>query len=102
MATNTGIIKFLILIFIGIIVLGFFGISLKSVFMKESVRENITFVWQAIRYAWDNYLAVPAAYIWNIFYNLLWRSFVENADRIRQGKPPLLLEGQPEMPSSSE
>ena len=102
MATNTGLIQFLILIFIGIIVLGFFGISLKSVFMKESVQSNITFVWQAIGYVWDNYLAVPATYLWGIFYNLLWRSFVENADKIRQGKSPTLLEGQPEMPKSMQ
>lgn len=102
MATNTGIIRFLILIFIGIIVLGFFGISLKAVFQKQPVQENIIFVWQAIRYVWDNYLARPAEYLWNIFYNLLWRSFVENAERIRQGKPPLLLEGQPEMPKASQ
>ncbi len=102
MTTNQGLIKFIILLIIAIIVLGFFGISLKAVFMKETVQENLWFVWNGARYVWDNYLAGPANYAWNIFYNLLWRSFVENAERIRGGKPPLLLEGQPQMPESSE
>ena len=94
---NQGIIKLIILFIIAVIVLGFFGISLKAVFSKETVQENLIVVWEAARYVWTNYLAAPARYLWNIFYNLLWRSFIENAERIRGGKPPLLLEGQPEL-----
>ncbi len=100
---NQGFVRFIILLIIAIIVLGYFGINIKDVFKEGgTVRDNITFVWQAIRYVWNNYLTVPATYLWNIFYNLLWRSFVENADRIRQGKTPTLLEGQPEMPKQSQ
>lgn len=94
MTANQGFIKLIILLLMAVIVLGFFGISLKAVFTKETVRGNLEFVWQAVRYVWDNYLAGLAKWAWDIFYNLLWRSFVENAERIRQGKPPLLLEGQ--------
>ncbi len=97
-----GLIKLLVLIILAVIVLGFFGISLKAVFQKETVKENLTFVWDAIRYVWDKYLAEQAPYLWNIFYNLLWRSFVENAERIRGGKPPLLLEIAPKMPPVEE
>ncbi len=91
--TNQGIglISFIILLLIAIIVLGYFGISLRSIFGGGTVRDNLEYAWQMIKYVWNTYLTVPAYYVWNIFYNLLWRSFVENAERIRQGKPPSLL-----------
>ena len=93
-----GLIKLLILIILAVIVLGFFGISLKAIFQKETVKDNLMFVWDMASYVWSRYLTAPANYLWNIFYNLLWRSFVENAERIRGGKPPLLLETAPKMP----
>jgi hypothetical protein len=92
-----GLIGFIILLIIAIIVLGFFGISLRAVFGQGTVRDNLSYAWQTVQNVWYTYLAEPAAYLWSIFYNLLWRSFIENAERIRQGKPPSLLENQPKM-----
>ncbi len=89
-----GLIGFIIILIIAIIVLGYFGISIRSIFGGGTTRDNLDYAWQMIKDAWNTYLAVPAYYVWNIFYNLLWRSFVENAERIRQGKAPTLLEGQ--------
>jgi hypothetical protein len=92
-----GLIGLIILLIIAIIVLGFFGISLRVVFGEGTVRDNLLYAWETVRNIWNAYLDGPARYLWSIFYNLLWRSFVENAERIRQGKPPLLLEGQPKV-----
>ncbi len=86
-----GLISFIIILIIAIVVLGYFGISIRSIFGGGTSRDNLDYAWQTIKYVWDTYLTVPAYYVWNIFYNLLWRSFVENAERIRQGKPPSLL-----------
>ncbi len=87
-----GLISFIIILLIVIIVLGYFGISIRSIFGGgTTARDNLEYAWQMIKYVWNTYLTVPAYYVWNIFYNLLWRSFVENAERIRQGKPPSLL-----------
>ena len=91
-----GLISFIIILIIAIIVLGYFGISIRSIFGGGTTRDNLDYAWQTVKYVWNTYLTVPAYYCWNIFYNLLWRSFVENAERIRQGKPPTLLEGQSE------
>lgn len=85
-----GLISFIIILLIAIIVLGYFGISLRTIFGGGTSRDNLDYAWQTIKYVWNTYLTVPAYYVWNIFYNLLWRSFVENAERIRQGKPPTL------------
>jgi hypothetical protein len=95
-----GLIGFLILLIIGIIVLGYFGISLRTIFGGGTTRDNLNYAWQMVKYTWDNYLSVPAYYCWSIFYNLMWKSFIENAERIRQGKTPTLLEGQPQMPEA--
>ncbi len=92
-----GLIGFVILLIIAIIVLGFFGISLTSVFQKQGVQDNLSFARQTIQTVWNRYLAGPAQYLWNIFYNLLWQSFVQNASRIKEGKTPTILEGQPQM-----
>ena len=101
--TNQGIglIGFIILLIIAIIVLGYFGISLRTIFGGGTTRDNLVFAWQTVKSTWNQYLSVPAQYLWNIFYNLLWRSFVENAERIRQGKPPALLENQPQLDTSA-
>jgi len=95
---NEGLIRFVVLLLIAIIVLGFFGISIKAVFQKQTVRENLSFVWQTTQYIWNRYLTVPAQYVWNIFYNLLWRSFVENAERLKRGELPTFIENQPKLP----
>ncbi len=95
-----GLIGFIIILIIAIIVLGYFGISLRTIFGGGTTRDNLDYAWQIVKDVWENYLKVPAYYCWNIFYNLLWRSFVENAERIRQGKAPILLEGQPTLPQT--
>ena len=94
---NEGLIRFVVLLLIAVVVLGFFGISIKAVFQKQTVQENLSFVWQTTQYVWHTYLAVPAQYAWNIFYNLLWRSFVENAERLKRGELPNFIEGQPKL-----
>ncbi len=99
---NQGFIRFIILLIIAVIVLGYFGISLRTLFGGGTVRDNFAYARQIIKYVWNTYLAGPAQYLWNIFYNLLWRSFVENAERIRQGKPPALLEGQPNLDNQTQ
>lgn len=99
---SQGFIKFIILLIIAVIVLGYFGISLRTVFKEGgATRDNLEYAWQIVRTVWENYLRAPAYYCWNVFYNLLWRSFVENAERIREGKPPVLLEGQPTVETSA-
>lgn len=95
-----GLIWFIVLLIIAIIVLGYFGISLRTIFGGGTTKDNLVYAWDTVKYVWENYLRVPAYYCWNVFYNLLWRSFVENAERIRQGKTPVLLEGQPELPGT--
>ncbi len=92
-----GLIGFIIILVIAVIVLGYFGISVKSVMQSPIVQDNLLYVWQTAKYAWDNYLSGPANYLWNIFYNYLWLSFIENMGRIKQGHLPTFIENQPKI-----
>lgn len=71
-----------------ILVLSYFNISIKAVVESPTAQENIEYVGGGTRNLWVAYLKEPASYLWNeIWVKLFWRSFVENMERIRDGKP---------------
>ncbi|MFH0803507.1 MAG: hypothetical protein V1877_00075, partial [Candidatus Tagabacteria bacterium] len=54
-----GLIGLIIILLIVIIVLGYFGISIRSIFGGgTTARDNLEYAWQMIKYAWDTYLTV--------------------------------------------
>jgi hypothetical protein len=79
------------IIFLGVIlilVLSYFKISVKSVVESPTGQDNISYVGGGTVNLWDAYLQKPASYLWNdIFINIFWVSFVNNMERIRDGKP---------------
>ncbi len=97
-----GLIGFIIILIIALIVLGYFGISIKSVIQKQPVQDNLSYAWQTAKYVWVTYLSGPANFVWNIFYNYLWLSFIENAQRIKDGKFPTFIENQPKLVAPSQ
>ena len=82
------IIGIIILGFIFILVLSYFNISVKSVVESPTGQENINYVGGGTRNLWNDYLKAPASYLWNdVFVNIFWKSFINNMERIRDGKP---------------
>ena len=82
------IIGILILGFILILVLSYFKVSIKSVVESPTGQENLNYVGGGTENLWDAYLKGPAAYLWNdVFINIFWKSFINNMERIRDGKP---------------
>jgi len=82
------IVGILILCFILILVLSYFKISVRSVVESPTGQDNINYVGGGTRNLWNDYLEQPASYLWNdIFVNIFWKSFVNNMERIRDGKP---------------
>lgn len=81
------IIGILLLGFIIILILSYFRISVRSVVESPEAQDNITYVGGGTRNLWNDYLKEPASYLWNnIFKNIFWASFVDNMERIRDGK----------------
>jgi hypothetical protein len=90
------LIGVLILGFILILVLSYYKISIKSVVESPEAKSNIQYVGGKSRNVWDDYLKKPADYIWNkVFIDLFWKSFVNNMERIRDGKPTELEQSAP-------
>ena len=81
---QSGLIKFIFIIIIGIIVLSYFGFDIKNIIESPRTQENLSYVWGMVSGVWNNYLAAPAKYLWNdIFINLLWSSFVDNMEKLK-------------------
>ena len=82
------ILSIVILAFIAILVLSYFNISIKSVVESPTGQENINYVGGGTKNLWNDYLAKPAAYLWNdVWVNIFWKSFILNMERIRDGQP---------------
>ena len=82
------ILGIVILAFLAILVLSYFNISIKSVVESPTGQENINYVGGGTKNIWNDYLAKPAAYLWNdVWVNIFWKGFINNMERIRDGKP---------------
>jgi hypothetical protein len=93
-----GLIRLLILIFIALIVLGYYGVSVRNVVQNPTAQDNLSYVWTGATSVWDNYLKVPATYLWNIFVNVIWVPAIKNLEAIQNGQPMDLQYGAPALP----
>ncbi len=78
MQKNKGLIKMIIVIVIALIILGYFGFSVKDIFESNTVQTNLQYVWGFIKTFWNNYLAAPVIFVWDKFVvGVLWRLIQE-------------------------
>ena len=86
-AGGLSIIGMIILGIIIILVLSYFKISIKKVVESPTGQENITYVKENSKTFWEKHLKDPANYLWSdIFVKIFWASFINNMERIRDGK----------------
>jgi len=94
--SEKGFIKWLIIILIAVIILSYFGFNLRAIVESDLTQNNLGYLWGLGVTVWNNYLSVPILYFWNnIFLDLLWSSFVENMNRIKNGQPTTIEELAP-------
>jgi hypothetical protein len=62
-------------------------------------QDNVSYVWSGEVDAWQNYLQVPATYLWNIFVNVIWVPAIINLEAIKNGQPMDLQNSAPDLPS---
>jgi hypothetical protein len=60
---NRGLIHLILLIIIVIIILSYLGINIKSVIERETFKENFDYVWDKVKYVWNNYLERTVEYL---------------------------------------
>jgi len=82
-------LRLIIFIIIVIAVLSYFNFNIRNFFESDVVRNNFGYIWNFVKYVWNNFLARPAKYLWNdVFIDLIWNSFIENLQRFKQGQGP--------------
>ena len=86
MKSNRGLIKLLILILIALIVLGYYGFSLRSAVQNPTTQDNVSYIWNGIMTVWNDYLKAPALFLWNIFVNDIWNPAINNLGTMKAVK----------------
>lgn len=71
-----GFVQLIIVIVVVLVVLGFFGLDLRSIVNSPAVSDNLHYAWGLAVFVWNHFLAGPATWVWyNIIVNLLWIPF---------------------------
>ena len=89
MKRDRGLIKLLILILIALIVLGYYGISVRQAVENPTTQDNISYIWTGAVGIWNDYLKAPAEFLWNIFVNDIWTPAINNLVNIKNGQMPI-------------
>ena len=92
-------IGLILVIALGLLLMGYFNISIKSVIQSPTVQSNFSYVGGEVKTFWNSYLAKPANYLWkDVFINIFWQSFISNMERIRDNKPTDIQLYAPQVP----
>lgn len=65
MKNNKGLVKLIVLIIIGIAILSYFNVDIRSVLDSASFRNNFNYVWNFIWDIWNNYIKSPFVFLLN-------------------------------------
>jgi hypothetical protein len=85
---GVSLIGILIIGLVVILVIGYFNISVKKVVESPGAQDNLHYVGDSTKSAWDKFLKEPVHYLWqDVWINIFWKGFISNMERIRDGKP---------------
>lgn len=77
MGQSSGFVKTIVIIVIALIVLGYFGYNVQDIVNSPTVQKNLNYAWDLVKYVWQNYLEIPATWIWDkIIIGLGWNSLM--------------------------
>ena len=75
---SSGFIKTIVIIVIALIILGVFGYNVSDIVNSPLVQKNLNYAWDIVQFVWQNYLKVPAIWIWEkIVIGLGWDNLVK-------------------------
>ncbi|MEI6057748.1 MAG: hypothetical protein WCQ60_02135 [bacterium] len=97
---NRGIVMAIVVVVIAILILSYYGFSIRSTVESPVTQNNFSYVWGGVVYTWDTYLKAPAAYIWNIFVNDIWNPSLADIRKINNGQTPSIEYKGPALPNA--
>lgn len=86
MNTQQGFVKWVIIIIVALIVLGYFGFDIKKAIEAPTTQSNLTYVQKIVSNVWHNYLKKPAGYLWDIFVEYIWVPVLDSLKNIGSDK----------------
>jgi hypothetical protein len=88
MNTQRGFIKWIIIIVVALLVLSYYGFSLRDLVNSPTTQDNFGYVATTTVTFWDKYLKQPATYLYkDVFITLIWTPAIENLTKIKDGQP---------------
>ena len=63
--------RIIIVIIIALIVLGYFGFDLSEILNSPTVKSNLHTAWNIVLNIWNNYLAAPVIFIWDMLWKVI-------------------------------
>lgn len=78
-----GFIKLIILIVIGLVILGYFGLNIKDILASPVVKENLAYAWELAKTLWHNWLQAPAQWVFEHIIKFLWNLFLEGLGNLK-------------------
>jgi len=82
-------IRTILIILVVILVISYFGINLRALVSSPTTQDNVSYVVTGIGSIWNNYLKMPATYLWKeVFINLIWSQIISNMNNSRLEGPP--------------
>lgn len=97
MKTQKGFIKWILIIIIALIVLGYFGIDVREVIESPATQNNLNYAERIVSNVWHNYLKEPATYLWGIFVKYIWGTAVNNLEKMKNDEPTAIDESAPKV-----
>jgi hypothetical protein len=94
-------IKWIVIAFLGLIILGYLGVDIKQSVQSPVTQSNIGYVKDVVVYVWTKYLETPAKYLWNeIFIKLIWTTAIDNLTKMKNGEPTNVQTSAPILPTA--
>ena len=100
MHTNRGFIKWVIIIVVALLILSYYGFSLRSLVDSPVTQDNFQYVATSSVSVWDKYLKQPATYLYeDVFINLIWTPAIDNLTKIKNSEPTNVQTNAPKLPN---
>jgi hypothetical protein len=62
--TDQGLIKWFVLIIIALIIMGYYGFSLRQAIESPTTQDNLRYFKDICLWLWDNILKLPSTFVW--------------------------------------
>ena len=94
MANNRGFIQLIVILVLVVMILSLLGVSLSVLFQNPTLKENFSFIGDALSALWSSWFGRTAGVVWdfawNFFTDLIWQPFLNAIDAIKRGDNPIL------------